>query len=348
VREVKEVAAGAQFSRSSENGRVADSGTRAFKILMDYPGEVIDLQQTCNVYIGSPHPFNPQIFCTSFDARFDGESRMVILCTFQYASAASSDSTQDNREKAPDIRPANYTTGTAVFELPARSWKPIENDTATEDGTPGSERVSAKNPAGDFYDGVNYMAYMMTVSVEQYVPDDPTLHMEYVGKVNSDELSLGTLIIKPRTLMLRGITMRPTVESWGDRVYRGWVAAYEFAYRNNTWDMRIPQTGFNVKAFLPANAGQERDVYGQPLKHISGKIATPLALPDGIQDGEKVRAMVKVFDYESGGTSQLPSAQPIALNDDGTPRLPSLDPIVKRFCPYDLIDMKSTLALRLF
>ena len=341
---VSEITPGQQFSRSSEGGSIADSQTRVFRVLTTTPGEGVDIQSACNVHIGDRHPVNENIYCRSFDARYEGDSRFVLLCTFQYRSVASSGGSGGGNEPfsiPPDVRPPNVTTSTATIEVPVFDWKPVNSD--GEETT--TDREPAKNPAGDMYDGITAMSYIMTISVEQFVSDDPTKHSDYVGCVNSDELRLGSLTIRPRTLMFRGVTMKPTVESWGDRMYRGWMASYEFAYRLATWDLRIPQTGYNVKAFNVNMEGVEN--YGQPLKHTSGKVVTPLALPDGVSPGNKVRAMVKVFEYENGGVSQLPSAQPVALNDQGYP-LDSAQPIlIKRYSVYDTAAFGSVLALRI-
>jgi len=97
-----------------------------------------------------------------------------------------------------------------------------------------------------------------------------------------------------------------------------------------------------VIAFPPGQPRDDQDVFGQPLKHKDGKIDTnPLQLADGTAAGDRVRAMVKVSDFQDGGTSQAPSAQPVALNEDGTPRKSfgdgAADPpvIIKRYRVYD-------------
>lgn len=341
---VSEITAGQQFSRSSEGGRLADTQTRVFRVLTTTPGEGVDIQEVCNIYIGNQHPVNENIYCKSFDAKYEGDSRLVLLCTFQYGSAAGSDGSGGGNDPfsiAPDVRPPNVTTSTATIEVPVYEWKEV-NDAGEEID---EELVPAKNPVGDWYEGVTAMWYIMTISVEQFVQDDPTRHSTWVGYVNSDTLRLGSLEIAPRTLLFRGLSMKPSLESWGDRVYRGWMATYEFAYKPATWDLRIPQTGYNVKAFSVNMQGVEN--YGQPLKHKSGKVVTPLALPDGVSAGDKVRAMVKVFEYENGGVSQLPSAQPVALNDDGYPMSSSLTPKIKRYSVYDTTDLGTALSLRI-
>ena len=341
-RRVSEISSGGQFSRSSEEGRIADSQTRVFKVLLN-AGEAVDIQESCEVFIGDQHPQNQNIYCTSFSSQFDGESRTVLICTFQYASTPSADGSaggEDPKSYSPDIRPSNWTTSTSLVEVPASEWYLI-----TSVG-PAATKTAAHNSADDMYDGISYLTAMVNISVDQLEATDPTRNIQHCGKVNSVNLSLGSLVMEPRTLMFRGVSCKPTVESYGKLIFRGWVATYEFAYRSDTWDLRIPQSGLNVKAFDPAAPTGDQDPYGQMLKHISGKVKTgPLELFETLTVGEKCRAAVRVFSHDNGGASQLPAAQPIALNDDGTPRKGA--PLVKRYCPYDQIDMAQTLQLRL-
>lgn len=368
---VSEVASGAQFTRSSNDGAIADSQTRVFKIVLKEPGEYVDFQKECGIYVGDPHPVNADIFCQSFEGRFDGESRMVLLATFNYAtkaSAASSGGGDGGGGGAPDIRPANWTTSVATYESPVRTWKKVVGGAA-------GAASAAENPAGDMYDGIVKLEPIVTISITQPQSIDPLANVAAVGCINSSPLKCGTQTFPKATVMLRSIQSSPVVEAYGNRIFRGWSATYEFLYKRNPafiygpdgfgdsfsevdigWDIAVPQTGFNVSAFAPPG-GASQDAYGQPLKHggdgdpteFRGRILEPIALPDGIEAGEKVRAMIKIFSYENGGASQLPSAQPIALNDDGTPRSSDADPkvLVYRYRVYKEFDF-NTLGLRLF
>jgi hypothetical protein len=76
--------------------------------------------------------------------------------------------------------------------------------------------------------------------------------------------------------------------------------------------------------------------------------ASEFRLPFQTTPGEKVRGMVKVYEYETGGTSQLPCAQPIPLNDNGRPRKSGLMPLVYGYQVHRAIDLTKTLGLRLF
>lgn len=362
-----EITSGTQFSRSSNEGQLADAQNRSFRIIKESVGEVVDIQQECNVKIGDQHPYNTNLYCVSFDARFEGDSRMVILVNFSYQSTPSSTASgggSDPKSQSPEVRPANYTTSTSLVESPRTVW-------AVRTGVNGgwADDEPAVNPVGDMYDGVTALEPIVSINITQYDQVDPTKNLQYAGYVNEEEINLGNLKMKPGTVLFRGVSYQPTVESWGGRLFRGWTATYEFAYKRNTvkvrisgadleadigWDIAVPVTGFNVKAFNPAGAAGDEDQFGQPLKHQNGKIVPLLSLPVGISPGDRVRAMVKVFEYEDGGTSQAPSASPVALKTNGRPLLTHdasgvliNRPIVYAYRVQPKINLTQTLGIRL-
>lgn len=365
-RMVSEVSSGQQFSRSSEAGVVADSQTRVFRVMMSEAGEYLDIQGACGIQIGDRHPSNTEIFCQSFSAAYEGDSRMVIVCTFQYGTKATSSGGQEPSLLTPDVRPANWTTSTSLMEVPVYAWYQINFNGAPAWNDPGP----AVNPVGDRYDGVTRLEPIVTINIEQYEPLDPTRHVLHAGSVNSNAFTLGSLQCPRASVMFRGVQTKPHVEAFGSAIWRGWMASYEFAFRRNRvayihyggqrytdqdigWDMAVPLTGFNVRAFNPAAPAANQDAFGQPLKHV-GKIVTPLALFENVAAGDKVRAMVKVFEYENGGASQIPSAQPVPLNFDGTPRKVVRDNgefaypvLIERYRVAPEIDFTQALGLRL-
>jgi len=361
VPQVAEKFQGNQVSRSSNNGQLADTATRVFRVILSSTTETFDIQQTCGVRIGDPHPVNQNVFCTSFDARYDGDSRVVFICTFQYqstADAASSGGGSDPKSMPPNIRPADWSVSASLAEVPVYTWFLTNPATGARVGNP----VVPKNAAGDRFDAIAKYEPIITISVQHWESTDPTRNVEHVGKVNDASFVVGNMTCKRHTLMLRGISSQAAVESWGGLAYRGWNTTYEFAYRTNHvrglwngfgnqtvdadigWDIAVPETGFNCLSFVPAGALAEQDIFGQPLKHENGKIADPEQMPDNVAVGDKMRAMVKVFEYEDGGVSQAPSAQPIPLNEDGTPRKSfgagAADPpvIINRYLIYDELD----------
>ena len=331
---VKEITEGVGYSYSSEQGQVAASQPRVFRVILNAPDELINIEDVCGVRIGDELRPGAGIYCVSFDARYEGNSRLVLLCTFQFRNTpdqASSAGQQDPKSQQPDIRPPNWTTSTSLIEQPVSLWWRRRADILWE-----KNQVPAVNPVGDIYDGVTKLVSMVTISVTLHAVSDPTTDNQYAGAVNNRRIQLGSLVMNPHTVMFRGVQSQPVIESWGGRTFRGWSASYEFAYKRNPatvrfpnsaqdtvvdlgWDIAVPLTGFNCRAFEVANAAADDDIFGQPLKHKNGRIVPPFLLPDNVDAGDRVRAMVKVFEYENGGTSQSPSASPVALKENGRP-----------------------------
>lgn len=352
---VSEITSGTQFQRSQDENGVADSQTRVFRVLLNNPGEQFNIQQECGVRIGDAHPINTNIFCRSFSANFEGDSRMVVLCTFQYQTqAGSGQQQQDPGNQAPDVRPFDISTSTSLMEKPAYYWKPGA-------GAPNAGNwVEPVNPAGDIYDGITKLEPAVNITISGYEAQDPLRHCTKAGMVNDGVLRIGSLFCPIRTVMFRGVSCQPTVESWGDIIFRGWRATYEFTYRSNWtringaaeipigWDIVVPQSGFNVKAFQPPGGG-DVETFGQPLRHSAGRVLPALLLPETVNPGDKVRGMIRVHSYEDGGVSQSPSAQPIPLNNDGTPRINTANPkvLVYRYQIYEELDFVTTFGLRL-
>jgi hypothetical protein len=374
---VTEISQGNQFSRSANEGQLADSATRTFRVLLNSPSEVFDIQASCGVFVGDPHPTNTNIYCASFDAKYEGDTRMVLVATFNYQSAATaSDSSGGggggSKTISPEIRPANWSVSTELTEVPVREFA------LRLDVDAWFSFQSPRNPVGDMYEGLTKLQPMTTVKVTQFVlggAEDPTRNTVFVGTINSKAIGLGFLNIEPHTMMLRSISATPAVESFGRLVRRGWTAEYTFLIRNEYaevsfdltdpvavgdfrrvnigWDAAIIVEGRNVKAFHPAGAAADQDPYGQPLK--PGPDGAPLdpnnlALPDGVAVGSKQRAHVGVTGFSDRGMSQSPAGEPIALNLDGTPRKVSgtYPPIIRAYQIYEAVDMIDKLKLRLY
>jgi hypothetical protein len=349
---VSEIAAGTSYEFNAEQRPFASSVNRVFKVIKESAAEYINIFQACGVTIGAQHPTEPQHFCVNASAQYEGESRFVILVTFNYRFFPL----PANRIAmvAPDIRPANWSISTSLFEVPAWTWKPIT-------GPAAGIWKSAKNPVGDMYEGVTRVEPLVTISVVQFESIDPTRHALLAGSVNTNPLTLGSLVMPPRTVMFRGVNTLATVETFGqNQQYRGWNATYEFAYRKNYvgfpfndnlgWDIVQPQTGLNCRAFaLPGNA--EDDVYGQPLRwnDVDRTLVRPLALPLNVSAGDKMRATVRIASKGSDGDSQTTSGAPVPLNDNGRPRAESAIPkvILHRYQVQPDIDFTSAFGLRL-
>lgn len=338
---VSELAQGKSFSRSAEGGSLADQATRTWKILLNSPNEPFIISNEIGVNIGDPlGPANP-IPCVSLDVKADGESRLVRIVTAQYRSSPSAGpNLPDPRTQEPAARPAMYSMTTSLTEIAAWGGAPVS------DGVSGAW-VPAVNPVGDLVDGVTRLEPVVNINIDQYSYSDMSQLLAYCGYVNSDNFTFSNLPVGIHCCMLQSISSNAVVEQFGDMTFRGFKVTFGFAVRAHWtltrngfdaigWDMAVPQTGFNIY-----NSGLSRsdvDVKALALEHKAGKVylvggSFPV-LAIGLEQ-QKVRAMVSVpATGDEGGWVQRPAAQPIALNDDGTPRSPTASPavLINRVC----------------
>jgi len=354
---VSQLSQGNTFSRSAEGGALADEATRVWKVILNAPNESWDINEAVGVYIGDPYSDNLPIPCSSVSASADGESRLVRIVTAKYRSTPGETGDgggQDPGTQQPDVRVANFSTSTSLYEAPAYEWRKYGSGAGQNEAW-----GPIVNVMGDPMDGISRMEAITTIRVTQFSVVPGTIHSSKCGCINEEEMSLGGyLTCSPHTVLFRGVEAAPHVESFGSIVYRGFMNSYEFAYRPNVvdrhgecgWDVTPLHTGFNVKAFNPTNPGVDKDPYGQPLKFEAYVLKQPLALPDGVAVGDKVRAMVKIMNMETGAVSLNSSAQPVALNDTGTPRnTETADPkvVILRRQVQPAINLTTTLGLRL-
>jgi hypothetical protein len=326
---VSELAQGNAFGRSSDNGAAADHATRKFKVLLTSPNESWDVFSAIGVNIGDLYSDANPIPCASVEAVHDGESRLVCIVTAEYRSSPGAGAgAPDPKSQEPTVRPALYSMTTSLTEIAA--W-----GGAVVTGTSSGAWTPATNPVGDLVDGVTRLEPVVNINIEQYSYLDKTDMLGCTGYVNSDTFTFSGLTIAPHCCMLQSISTTPVVENFNGVTFRGFKVAFGFAVRAHWtitrngfqpigWDAAVPQTGFNIR-----NSGLGRSDVDQKalcLEHKNFKVelngsGNPKSLATGTSNA-KVRGSVTVAatGSEDGGYIQRPCAQPIALNDDGTPR----------------------------
>jgi len=322
---VSELAQGKSFSRSAEGGALADQATRTWKILLNSPNESFIISDAIGVNIGDPLGSVNPIPCVSLDVKADGESRLVRIVTAQYRSNAGMGNTDPGLVE-PAQRPAMYSMTTSLTEIAAWGGAPVSG------GVSGAW-IPAVNPIGDLVDGVTRLEPVVNINIDQYSYSDMSQLLAYCGYVNSDAFVFSNLPVGVHCCMLQSISSQAVVEQFGDFKFRGFKVTFGFAVRAHWtitrdgfqaigWDMAVPQTGFNI--FNSGTSRADVDQKALALQHRAGKVSVfgannSVVLADGLVN-TKTRAMVTVPATEDGGYVQRPSAQPVALNDDGTPR----------------------------
>lgn len=366
VRMIKEKIAGQSATLSQQNKGL--EFTRVFKIILDRPEDIGPLDPIAAIKsidqsfdgIGSPHPATIFAVCDSVSLAPDGDSRMVYTITVSYRptqaisleNGGPDDNTPDPASQAPDLRPANWSTSTTTIEVPSWVWTP-------QWGANAGRIVPTVNPAGDIVDGVTILQPIVNITVEQYCAGDQTVFSGFVGKVNSNIGRLGSLTLFPRSTLFRGVAFKPHTEMVGAKRWRGWLGTFEFSFKPNFnnylnefigWDIAVPLSGFNIINNFGANVDKgachlvmENDTTGA----IKNWPANPQLVPDLVGDKVRANVLISIPTDDGARASQRPSASPVPLNEDGTPRDPKANPpvLVRRYQVYDSFDM-SILRLR--
>jgi hypothetical protein len=325
---VGELTQGNSFSRSSDNGGQADSAVRKWRVLLNSPNESWDIFQASGVNIGDEYSASNPIPCVSVSSQMEGDSRLIAIVTAEYRSTPSaSPNAPDPKTQEPTVRPALYSMTTSLTEIAAWTGKKVSG------GSSGSW-VPACNPVGDMYDGLTRLEPVVTINIDQYSSADESQVLQYVGYVNQGAFMFSNLSIPNHCCMLQGVSSTPVVETFNGTTFRGFKITFSFGVRMHWafveggmkaigWDMALPQTGFNIiNAGLGSSAVDQKALN---LEHKDGRVyidqAGDVKLATGTSNS-KVRGMVTVpaTGSDSGGYVQRPCAQPIALNDNGTPR----------------------------
>lgn len=331
---------GNEFARSSESGATVDSATRVFKVLLSSPSEAWDIPNTIGVNIGDEYSATNPIPCVSFEARADGESRLVRIVTVRYRATPgfASDGYSDPKSESPAQRPALWSMSTSLQEIATFGGRYVSGGGLNATSGQWSPAV---NPAGDLVDGVTRLEPVVTINIDQYSTSDGSSLMAFVGYVNSQSFTFSNLQIATHCCMLQGVGSTPVVEQFRTGMFRGFKISFQFGVRAHWtltrygvqpvgWDIAVPQAGINIINGGLNNGSVDQDALN--LKHEYGEIVLPRELAVG-SSGTKVRAAVAISSGD-GKTVQRPATLPVPLNDDGTPRSRLATPpvLINRIC----------------
>lgn len=328
---VSELAQGKSFSRSSEGNQLADQATRTWKVLLNSPNEPFIISQVVGVNIGDPLGSANPIPCVSLEARADGESRLVRIVTAQYRSSPGVGNT-DPGTQPPPLRPALYSMSTSLTEIACWGGSLVTGNTSGQWGP-------AINPAGDIVDGITRLEPVVTINIDQYSYSDMSQLLGYCGMVNSDAFTFSNLTIGTHCCMLQSISSQSVVETFGDTPFRGFKVTFGFAVRAHWtvtrngyqaigWDIAVPLCGRNI--INRQGSAVDVDTLMYETDEDTGKVAFPLTL---VNEGARCPAQVTLA-AGKGSWAQTRAADPVPLNDDGTPRSRFASPpvLINRIC----------------
>jgi hypothetical protein len=326
---VSELAQGKSFSRSAEGGALADQATRTWKILLNTPNESFIISEAVGVNIGDPLGSANPIPCVSLDVKADGDSRLVRIVTAQYRSNPSVGGV-DPGTQTPASRPAMYSMSTSLTEIACWGGSLVT-------GNVSGNWSPAINPAGDIVDGITRLEPVVTINIDQYSYSDMSQLLGYCGMVNSDAFTFSNLTIGTHCCMLQSISSQAVVEMFGNTPFRGFKVTFGFAVRAHWtvtrngyqaigWDIAVPLCGRNIINSQGSSVDADTLMY----EMADGKVTSPQTL---VKAGSRCPAQVTLASG-NGSWTQTRAADPVALNDDGTPRSRFASPpvLINRIC----------------
>lgn len=336
-----ELSQGNEFARNAESGPSVDSARRVFRVLLSAPDESWSIPATIGIDIGDEYSESNPIPCVSWEARADGDSRLVRIVTVNYKATPgfASDGVSDPKTEQPTVRPAIWSMSTSLQEIAAFGGRAVSG--SGSNATSGDWRP-AVNPVGDLVDGLTRLEPVVTISIDQYSTGDESARLAYVGYINSDVFTFSSLSVGAHCCMLQGISSTPIVEQFKTGMFRGFKITFTFGVRAHWtltrhgvqpigWDLAVPQCGLNIINDGLNNANVDQDALN--LQHEYDKIyENPRFLVAGTA-GTRVRAAIAISS-PGGGSFQRPAAAPVPLNDDGTPRSRTANPpvLINRIC----------------
>jgi hypothetical protein len=355
-KKVSEITSGQSNERSSDGGALADTSVRTWRVILNSPTETYNIQQQIDVFIGDPHPVNTGVPCVSISEKAEGDSRVVRIVTATYRTTPGSDpqgNSTDPRLEPPDVRPFQWSVVCQLMEIP-HTEDALDID--GPDGDSGQSLVglgAAVNPNGDLFEGMTKLVPIVNIRGEKLLENLPVGDLDKVGHINNEAFNFFGWFIDKHACLFRSLDCQPIVEPGtrnNPQPWRGYRCVYEFAVKtigaDATWNVRIPLAGFNIKNDRLGAADVDTGALSLELTD-GGRIKNWPANPAyavGTQ-GRKMRANI-LINHPEGGASQRPSAQPVALNNDGTPRKidDNHEVIIKEFRVQEAMNFRDDFA----
>ena len=323
---VKEITEGGSNERSADGGQLADVSVRTWRIILNSPNEAYNIQDEIDVFIGDPHPVNTNVPCVAISEKAEGNSRVVRVVTATYRTSPGTDpenpgSGKDPQSDPPEARPFQWSVSCQLMEVPATdaiNLGDFQGQTLLGMGLP-------KQPSDDQVEGLTKLIPIVNIRGERRLDDIPINDLNNVGKMNEEDFAFFGWEIPRHKCLFRSLEVQPVVEPGrrdNPEPWRGYSCVYEFCVKTSStdWNITYPLSSFNIKNDGLGDADVDEGALSLELTD-GGKIKdwqNGHFYAVGTQ-GRKMRANI-LINHSDGGASQRPSAQPVALNENGTPR----------------------------
>lgn len=199
----------------------------------------------------------------------------LVLMTGEYSIL------RDTETVSPLSRDAVWSFEGQGIEVPALYYY---------DGFGNGTMRPLTNSAYDYFPGLTTTEYSVRARVQKNYASLPSAQLQATNALNSDAYLGGV----PHTWKCAGVNTQYTQEEWNGAVVKYWATTSEIIFRASTWNLQLPDIGWNFLA-----------------------------------GGQKRRAMV--FDFQNG--EWVASANPVGLDGSGNLTLGAPAILVRRVSP---------------
>lgn len=249
---------------------------RAWLIRVDHPATPLpDITNAAGVSWLDAHPDDDTCKALEFETKPNDSTGLLYTYTVTYQVPPV-----DNKDNGGDDEPGSisqlmkvpiWSAGSSVVTAPC--WK-------DKDGDP------ILNSAGDRLEDLSKEEAEFRLTLTQYYPSHTSwtgYARTYTNAVNSDTWNGGAA----RTWKCQGCSAQIGSENVDSATLVYWEVTWEFAYREDTWDLKPWDVGFHEKCDVngtPSQSGDKRKtVYTVDKKPVKQPVALQggVALPPG-------------------------------------------------------------------
>lgn len=245
-----------------------DAYTRSFLVRVDsLDVSLIDISNAPGVALKAEHPENSSIIAMEYDVKCVHDSGLLWQVDFKYYA-----------------EPVDLNDGLpAPGVIEGFGKKPVWSAGSSVTTGPVTEAIGGAkivNSAGDPLEDAVKEHAEFRCSVTRYAFTASAwvgLARTYTNATNSDTWNGGG----PRTWKCQGCSAQLVTESLNGVSFTLWEISWEFAYRADTWDLKLLDIGYNQLV----NENGEPSQSGDKRKAIVGQDKKPVAGPVGLSNG---------------------------------------------------------------
>ena len=262
-------------TQSGSHDSSGSSYTRVFQVRTDCVEDISTVTGYVGVYYGTAHPEDGGAILTSHETKVSDDSGLLYTVTLNYSPQKPDDQLEDSTEPgniASLSKQSHWGASSSVSAGPC--FEDESGDIIT-------------NTAGDPLEGLSreFADYKLTLT--QYF----LLHTDWAGTARgytntcNDAGWNGGAI---RTWKCQGCSAKVQTENITDQfnvetTTKYWEVSWEFAYRKETWDLKVWDIGFSQRVDankVPSQSGDHKAL----IKGKDGKtVKTPVALHNGMK-----------------------------------------------------------------